>query len=165
MRQISRRQRKTRDLTGLSEEELKEYYKGKVLNYLSRRKTVQEVRVYLRRLNCPEEIVEELLEFTDEYRFTDDEEYARCFILDSFRLKHHSRKQIQYDLRQKGLDKLLIEQMMEELNPSDEEAAMCLAAKRFKNMDDPQVRDRCGNYLYNHGFPYEVIEKVLQNRE
>ena len=162
MRSFAGRRKKTRDLSGYSQEELKEYYKNRMLYYLSRRKTTQEVRKYLLSLGCEEEMADELMEFSEEYRFTDDEEYARCFIRDSSRIKHHSIKRIRYDLQQKGVDRAVIDRIIEEVGPSDEEAAISLIQKKLKDPNDEDARKKCGAYLQNHGFSYDTIEGAFR---
>ena len=42
----------------MSEEEQKAYFQNRMLNLLSRRKTEEEVRQYLKKLQCPEEITD-----------------------------------------------------------------------------------------------------------
>ena len=63
---FGKKKKRTRDLSGYSEEELKEYYKNRLLYYLERRKTEKEAARHLRELNCPEELQEELLAFARE---------------------------------------------------------------------------------------------------
>ncbi len=162
---FGKKKKRTRDLSGYSEEELKEYYKNRLLYYLERRKTEKEAARHLRELNCPEELQEELLAFAREYRFIDDEEYARSFIRDAAGLKHHSCRRIRYDLMQKGLSKELIDLVMETEAPSDEEAASALVRKRLSDPEDPEARRKCGNYLQAHGFSYDVIERVLRRSD
>ena len=58
---FGKKKKRTRDLSGYSEEERKEYYKNRLLYYLERRKTEKEAARHLRELDCPEELQEELL--------------------------------------------------------------------------------------------------------
>ena len=149
MRSFAGRRKKTRDLSGYSQEELKEYYKNRMLYYLLS-------------MGCEEEMADELMEFSEEYRFTDDEEYARCFIRDSSQIKHHSIKRIRYDLQQKGVDRAVIDRIIEEVGPSDEEAAISLIQKKLKDPNDEDARKKCGAYLQNHGFSYDTIEGAFR---
>ncbi|MBQ7916019.1 MAG: regulatory protein RecX [Firmicutes bacterium] len=162
MRSFAGRRKKTRDLSGYSTEELKEYYKNRMLYYLSRRKTAQEVRKYLLSLGCEEDMAEELMQFSEEYHFTDDEEYARSFIRDSSRIKLHSMKRIRYDLQQKGVDRVVVDRIMEEESISDEEAAISLIQKKLKDPNDEEARKKCGAYLQSHGFSYDTIERAFR---
>lgn len=162
MRYAGNRKKKKPDLSSKSEDELKEYYKEKMLNYLSRRRTSQELRRYLERLGCGEELVQELVAFSDEYSFSDDAEYARVFIRDSYHLRHRSRKRIRYDLLQKGISRELIDQAMEEEDPSDEEAARQILQKRLHDPDDLEQIKKCGAYLQGQGFSYDSIQRALK---
>ena len=164
MKTAGRRKKKV-DLSGKSSQELREFYKENMLNYLSRRRSSQDLRRYLARLECPEEMIRELVEFSEEYHFSDDMEYARVFIRDSFHLRHRSRKRIRYDLLQKGISRDVIDLAMEEENPSDEEAAAELVRKKLIGPSDPQQLRKCGAYLQGQGFSYDIIERVLKNTE
>ena len=149
----------------LSEEDRKEYFKNRMLYFLERRKTLREVQLYLARIHCPEELQEELLQFAVEYHFTDDEDYARSFIADSVHLRNRSRRQIRYELEQKGVSRDMIERVLEEENPDDAEAAARLVQKRLRQPENPAARRKMAAYLASHGFSYDIIRQVLKEDE
>ncbi len=154
--------RKKTDLSEKTPEEQKEYYKNRMLHYLGRRKTLREIRDYLKKLGCPGEITEELVAFSQEYGFADDEEYARCYIRDSAFLRHRSRRRIEYDLMQKGIRRDMIERLIEEEAPPEEEAIRWLMTRRLSGGSDPEACRRMGAYLQARGFSYEMIRRVME---
>lgn len=140
------------DLSQKTPEEQKEYYKNRMLQYLSRRRTSWEIQEYLEKLGCSKEMAEELTSFAENYGFADDEEYVRCYIRDASSLKHRSRRRIRYDLLQKGVGREIIDQLMEEEGAvggrDDPVAGDAQAFGSFRSGS----RRRMGAYLQTHGF-------------
>lgn len=150
------------DLSQKTPEEQKEYYKNRMLQYLSRRRTSWEIQEYLEKLGCSKEMAEELTSFAENYGFADDEEYVRCYIRDASSLKHRSRRRIRYDLLQKGVGREIIDQLMEEEAPSEEETIRWLVTHRLSDPSDPEACRHMGAYLQTHGFSYELIQHVMK---
>lgn len=164
----TRKRRKEIDLSKLPEEEQKEFYKSRMLNYLSRRKTRKETFDYLRKAGCAENMSEELVSFAEDYHFLDDEQYVRDFIHDAVSLHHHSTRQIRYDLMMKGIDRDLLDRVLEEEEPDDQSSAIYLVNKRFSGKtytkeEEKEQLDKCRNWLNQRGFSYDVISNAIDN--
>lgn len=81
-------------------------------------RTEAEVRRKLREGCYPEEAIDSTLEFLKEYRFVDDLDYGRRYIHTYGNSR--SRRRIQFDLMQKGLEKELVAMLLEEEEVSEE---------------------------------------------
>lgn len=152
------------DPFSFSEAEQKEYYKSRLLNYLSRQHTEKEAVDYLKKISCPEALLDEIIQFAMDYHFLDDENYGACFIRDSVHLRHHSCRQIRYELRMKGLDADLIEKVMTEEAPEDLESLEILTAQRYRQKEqeaEPERTEKCIRWLMQRGFSYDDIVKTI----
>lgn len=154
--------RKKPDLSAMSEEEQKAYFQNRMLNLLSRRKTEEEVRQYLKKLQCPEEITDRLITMAEDYRFIDDEAYARDYIEDSRTLKNRSRKEVRYELMHKGISADILDAAFGEAELSDEDTAARIIQKRLKDPEDPAERAKLASYLVRRGFSYELVSRLLK---
>ena len=87
--------------------------KERVLYLLkSRDRTELEIRRKLKEGYYPEEAIEYALSFLKEYRFIDDEDYGRRYIRTYGEKK--SKKQLEFELRGKGLEKETISRLLKE---------------------------------------------------
>lgn len=124
-------------------------------------KTEQELRKKLREGYYPEEAVSQAIEYVRSYHYIDDDGYARRYV-ESYK-NRKSKRQIIYDLKQKGIPAEMVSGLLEE-NPVDElaQARKLLEKRRY----DPatatmEERRKQASFLARKGFPYEVVEAAL----
>ncbi len=115
----------------------------------------------------PEEVVEEALAYVKSFGYINDLEYAKSFILG--RKDRKSRKEIYKALGEKGVDKNLIEEALEECL-SQEDHLHAIQELLRKRHFDPEAADRKKTakefaYLMRKGFRYEDIRQVIQVSE
>ena len=110
----------------------------------------------------PKEVINRVMEFLEEYRLIDDSAYTENFIRVNQEKK--SRRQIAFELQQKGVDRRDISRILEESAQDDLAAARNLLKKRLRTADlsDPKERNRLGAYLARRGFSYDVIRRAMQ---
>jgi len=107
------------------------FYK-KSLNFLSfRPRSEKELRDYLKKKKCDELTAERIVENFKEHKFINDEEFAKWFIEQRTLLRPKAARLIKMELKQKGIDKDLIEQLLENGKDSDFDKAKKLAEKRM----------------------------------
>ena len=110
----------------------------------------------------PKEVINRVMEFLKEYRLIDDRVYTENFI----RMNHEkkSRRQIAFELQQKGVDRQDISRILEGSAQDDLAAARNLLKKRLRTADlsDLKEKNRLGAYLGRRGFSYDVIRRVMQ---
>lgn len=98
------------------------------------------------------------------HRYIDDEEYVRSFI--SFNKAKYGSKKIAYKLTaEKGIDKVLVDNMLEDLmgESFEVEQARTIAEKyvKQKKIVDRSGYKKVGAYLYQKGFDFRIINKVM----
>ncbi|MBQ9232934.1 MAG: regulatory protein RecX [Lachnospiraceae bacterium] len=99
-----------------------------------------------------------------EYNFVNDDSYTLSYIKSNIDKK--GKKLILRELSEKGIDKSIIEETMEELSilEIEEEKIDIIFKKRFSDSDlnDIRVRNRVQSYFLRRGFSYEKISKIVK---
>ena len=110
----------------------------------------------------PKEVINRVMEFLKEYRLIDDRVYTENFI--RMNQEKKSRRQIAFELQQKGVDRQDISRILEGSAQDDLAAARNLLKKRLRTVDlsDLKEKNRLGAYLGRRGFSYDVIRRVMQ---
>lgn len=128
-----------------------------------RDRTEQEIRRKLEEGFYPREVIERTLEFLREYGFVNDREYARQYV--EIYGKRRSRRRIQNDLAQKGLDRDQIAELLDEGNV--EEEAQIEAFLRRKHYDPQETsfedKQKMTASLVRRGYAYETVSQVIKN--
>ncbi len=118
-------------------------------------RTEKEVREYLGE-ECTEEIIDKL----KDYKFINDEEYARIFIEDRKRFRPKSQKMLTFELKRKGI--LSTEHIA--LSPDIELAYAALERKMrlWGKLDYPEFRVKATRFLASRGFNWDIIETTVK---
>lgn len=167
------------DDDGLAELEEKSQF-GKLyaqtLEYcLVRPRSIQEVRDYLWRktLNrkvkkrngevvdrkgVSSQIAEQVLERLIDKKYLDDRKFANYWVENRNIQKGSSRKKLQYELRQKGVEADVIEDVIQN-SPRDEKSELLkiVTKKRSKYPDEQKLIA----YLLRQGFNYEDVREAM----
>ena len=108
-------------------------------------------------------VTERVLSFLQEYHFIDDNAYTENYI--QVNKGRKSKRQITYELQQKGVDRDQIRQMLEE-NPVDEEETVRALLKKKTGgriPEDKKEIQKLAAFLGRKGFSFEVISRVLRD--
>ena len=137
--------------------------KERVLYLLkSRDKTELEIRRKLKEGCYPEEAIEYAVSFLKEYKFIDDDNYGRRYIRAYAEKK--SRKQLEFELRGKGLDRETVGLLLEECQVSEEEQIRRFLKKKGyeKGAVSPKEQGKLASALMRKGFSYDAIYGVME---
>ncbi|MBQ2825240.1 MAG: regulatory protein RecX [Clostridia bacterium] len=109
-----------------------------------------------------EEAADKAIERLCELGLINDEDFARKYA-ESLSHKHMSQRQIEQKLRQKGLDKELTSEALENLNLDEKEEIRALINKKYlrKLSDEGDLR-RTIAALQRRGFGYSDIRSVIE---
>ncbi|MBQ8572977.1 MAG: regulatory protein RecX [Ruminococcus sp.] len=109
-----------------------------------------------------EEAVDAAINKLFELRLLNDESFAKKYA-ESLSHKHMSSRQIQQKLRQKGLDRDLVGETVEDLNLDEKEEIRALINKKYlrKLSDEGDLR-RTVAALQRRGFAYGDIKSVIR---
>ena len=99
-------------------------------------------------------------------RYIDDEEYVRSFLF--FNKNKYGTKKLSYKLiTEKGVDKVLVENMLADLISDEEEKEICLKfAQKYvkqKHVEDKAGIRKLSAFLYQKGFEFGVINSVVSD--
>lgn len=125
-------------------------------------KTESEMRKKLQDAGYPAEAVDYAMNFLKEYRFIDDHAYAESYVRSYGSRK--SRRQLVYEMQQKGVPQEAVEEAFSEYQVDDAENARQLLRKRMKGKTgiSYEEKGRLSAYLGRKGFSYDVISRVMR---
>lgn len=155
------------DYTEIMQNILPKRAKLRSMNLLkSRTYTEKQLRDKLRQGEYPQNIVNEAVDYVKSYGYIDDRKYAEDYI--TYNMENKSRKRMEQDLYTKGIDKKIMQEVMEEILEDGNvmnEMAMAQRLLRKKNYDpdtaESKEKQKLSAYLYRKGFTAETIRSVL----
>lgn len=129
-----------------------------------RLRSENELSFRLKKKNFSEETAKEVVAFLKEKRFIDDNIFARAWL--NSRLKRSlGLKRIKHELRQKGIDKAVIETEVGKVKGySETETVLELAKERLaklKAVEPVKAKRRVYAFLLRRGFSPEIVIDTL----
>lgn len=124
-------------------------------------KTEQELRRKLKEGWYPQDVIDGTMDFLKQHRLINDENYGKRYA-EYYSVKR-SKRQIQYELQKKGLEKEMIQDIMEE-QPVDEEAQIraYLTKKHLTEKElDAKERNKAMAALGRKGYSYDAVARVM----
>ena len=154
----------------LTEERLEELKKASEFGKLYQRalewvllrpRSVRETRDYLSKKvyekKLDKKYVDEVIGRLNNKGYLDDHKFAEFWVENRFVKKGASQKRLRMELAQKGVDKEVINEVLDGRN--DEEELRKMVARKSAKYDDPQ---KLMAYLCRQGFSYELVRKVVE---
>lgn len=128
----------------------------------ARDRTELEIRRKLKEGYYPQEAIDYAVDFLKRYRYVDDENYGRNYIRTYGEKK--SRKQMEFELQNKGLDREEICTLLEECQVSEDKQIYKFLQKKGYEKDaiQPRERARLTAALVRKGFSYDAICRVME---
>ena len=113
-------------------------------------RTEEEVKNKLRKLNVEEGIIVQVTEYLKSIGYIDDEKYVEAYIRQCINIPKYSKYEIRMKLIQKGINKEILSEKLEELDNCDYEYKLIakLLKGKLKNMEPLKQKA----YLYRRGF-------------
>ena len=147
------------------EEMLEKKAKKKVLDWLKfSDRTKDELLNKLHQAGYSKEIAEKAVAYADSYGYLDNQRYGRNYV--EYKGKSKSRRQLEMELKNKGLSKEQIEQSLEECQYDEEEALNKAFQKKlgFRQIEgmEYEEKQKIAAYLLRKGFSFEKIRHILQ---
>ncbi len=125
--------------------------KEKAVKYLVLQlRTEKEVEQKLQRLKVEQEIIIEVLEYLKSIGYIDDSKYVDAYLRQCISIPKYSVYEIKMKLIQKGINKNLINEKIQEFDSKEYENSLIqkLKASKLKNMEELKKIA----YLYRRGF-------------
>lgn len=99
----------------------------------------------------------------EELGLVNDEKFARRYLDELLNIKHFSVRGAKYKLIEKGIDKDLIDEILEETEYDSKENIRAVIEKKYlKNLSDEKTKRRCISTLQRMGYGYSDINSVLR---
>ncbi len=139
----------------------------RALKFLAYRpRSEAEVRAKLTQLGFPQKIIETTLKKLHSLNYLNDESFARNWALGRVGGRGYGPLRVERELRQKGIAKSLIDEVMKETFGLQEgkERARALLEKRFrgKDLSDRKMLHRAISFLQRRGYRDSVIAEILK---
>lgn len=146
-----------------SEKEILDYLTKKVKNQKSKGKIESQNEKII-----DDSLIDRVIVKLKEYKFIDDKAFARFWVEQRVKFKHKPIRAIEFELKQKGIDKDLIEAVLSVFDSKDLdlENAKKLAEKKldfYRDLDVRKRKEKVTNYLLRKGFSFEIVRKVLKH--
>lgn len=137
----------------------------RLLRYATLRpRSQKEINNWFIRKKVHESMQEELFNRLKQLKLLDDRQFAVWWVDQRLQFKNKSKRDLQYELMQKGIDKSLIGEVLEE-SPLDEEktAEELLRKKLYKweKLETTEKKQKMMQYLSGKGFEWSVLERVV----
>lgn len=132
-------------------------------------RAVRELRErLLEKLWTNEEIVDAVIEKLKEYKYLDDEQYARDAALSKLRQKPQGKRRLQMSMSQKKLDKDLVDTAIAEAFEKIPESDLIdqAIAKRLRLKGKPETREdtkKFYDHLLRQGFGFDLIRDKMSS--
>ena len=130
-----------------------------------------DIRKKLKTRGCDPDETEAVVKKLVEDRFIDEERYCTAFVRDKSSLSGWGRRKIEFALRNKGLDGVVIKAALESIDPEAGSKVLERVVKRkFEELikrrvksdeDNTKIRERVIRFALTRGFTYEEILKVF----
>ena len=119
------------------------------------RKTLKD-KLYAKKFPLCE--IEEAVSAMVEIGYIDEEEYARCFVSDSYRIKKHGRIRILSELKMRGIDEDVAFNAIESFGVDECEIIKAELQKRFK---DKEEKEKILRYFVSRGFSLSDVRSFV----
>ena len=148
----------------LTDEEINEIIKksefqkclDKTINFaMARPRSIKEVKDYFRRKEIPESIHEQLFERLKKFSLIDDQKFAKWWVDQRLTFKSKSKKDITFELRQKGIDTNTIKNVLDDSEIDELKIAKELIEKKkykWERYEDKIKKQKIAQYLAGKGF-------------
>ncbi|OGM11569.1 hypothetical protein A2Z22_02100 [Candidatus Woesebacteria bacterium RBG_16_34_12] len=161
--------------TEFSDKEIKEIVKkaefqktyDKILRFASLRpRSKKEYSDWLRKHKVHITLHKKLFNRLKHLEFLDDRKFAAWWIEQRLQFKFKSKKEIESELRIKGIDKNVIEDVLSEVKIDEVKMAKRLIEKkryRWVRLEPFEARKKISAFLLQKGFGWDVIREVVTN--
>lgn len=132
-----------------------------------------QLETKLRQRDCPEEVIERVLDRMTDVGLVDDEAYAAMLVRSRQATKGLARRALAHELRRKGIDKEIADAALDEVDPDEERrTARALVDKKLRTMGglgvDVQKRRLAGMLArkgYGPGVAFAVIRDAIADAD
>jgi regulatory protein len=134
-------------------------------NYLAYQpRTIYEMEKYLDKKGFTRDIIKNIVNILLDRNYLNDKEFARLFIKSRIKNKPKSRFALYYELKQKGVNSVDIDAILQPYN--DQDLALKSVRPKIKawqNLDNEKFKKKMANFLQYRGFNYDICQSTLNH--
>ncbi len=135
------------------------------LNFVSYRpRSEREVRDRLRQKAYEPASIDYAIDKMRGWRYLDDTKFAEFWVESRAEHAPRGKRALQSELRAKGVERDVVERVLEETDIDEHAAALEIARKRLRSLssyDEETQRRRLSAFLARRGFGWDVVKPVL----
>lgn len=150
------------EIVNLDNESKTSLAKNNSLRLLSyRMRSLWEIKTYLKRKKYAQNVINDTIDYLTEKGFIDDQQFAKQWVENRLLLKSVSIRQLRQELRQKGIDRALIDETLDG-QAIDEVAILKDLILKKRQQTKYQDDFKLMQYLARRGYSYEKIRVALR---
>ena len=138
----------------------------KALYFLGfRARSTQEVRKNLEKHEFPAAVIDYTIQRLQETNLLNDQEFARAWAENRNTFRPRSKRVIAIELNRKGLDRDIVQEILNE-NTGEDVLALEAAKKylrKVQGLEWQEFRQKLGGFLARRGFSYDVCATVVRS--
>lgn len=115
------------------------------------------------RRDFDEESAKKAVDRMQELGLINDVEFAKAYAKKLVYSKKMSLRSAEFELRRKGIDSIISEQVLSELEYDAQTQIIEFISKKYKNIDDEKVRRRAVAALQRKGYGWEDIKQAIES--
>lgn len=148
----------------VKEAEFQKVY-DKLLRFSTLRpRSEKELKSWLKKHKVHKSLYKDLFNRLKRLGLFDDRKFAKWWVGQRLEFKSKSKKELEYELRKKGIDKNTLDDVLSEVEIDEDKIAKELLEKkkyRWEKLPKLDAKKKMGEYLARKGFVWEVIKKVI----
>ncbi|MFP4572564.1 MAG: RecX family transcriptional regulator [Desulfobacterales bacterium] len=148
----------------LKAEDEPEYAFSRALHYLKYRpRSKKEIREYLEKKRFSEAGIANVLKRLENYRYVDDEQFARLWIENRSRHRPRGEFALRYELIQKGIEETIIDRMLSGFHEKEPAwRAVLPRLKQWEGLDPVNLKKKIYDHLRRRGFSFQTCQDVFE---
>lgn len=152
------------EIADLQSDDALEKAKQSALRFISYRpRSIAEVQLNLRGKGYEETVIEQVIVRLQELDLLDDRAFAHYWVEQRESFKPRSQLALRQELFQKGVDRLIVEEVVSEVDEIDAaHRAGQKKAKSLANLTQDEFHQKMAGYLQRRGFSYAIVKTVTQ---
>ena len=139
----------------------------KLLRYATLRpRSEVEFKNWLRKHKVHTTIHKRLFNRLKRLELLEDTKFAKWWVGQRLQFKFKSKRELEYELKNKGINRNTIEDVFSEVNIDEEKLAKALLEKkryRWDKLPRLKARKKVSEFLGRKGFGWEIINRVIKN--
>lgn len=158
----------------LTQEEINEIIKkaelsksfDKTLRFaMTRPRSMKEVKDYFRRKEIDKSIQQAIVDKLVKLDLLDDTKFAKWWVDQRLEFKSKSKKDITFELRQKGIDTNIIKNVLDDSEIDELKIAKDLITKKsykWQKYQGVEKKQKISQYLAGKGFNWDIINEAIE---